>query len=556
MGVEAGGGEQVECCVTLSSRSRRNKAAPLELQLVRCGGSNCCAVAPMPDSVVRTSALTKCTQLFLATCLLFLDGSFFSITVFTVPTESASPVPGALEDAWSMGMVLMGLVSIPTSILAGKYLNDGQVPSVREPALFGRSKTARIRIIGILSAIPIFLLLVAAWGVSVGNAAVVILVVSLLGNPFNLYFLLPIEILAEWMPARPGLAIGCGQTAFGLGTMYFSGLFELFIDRFGCIRAVCVVATLLGALATFISFLLKWPPREYTSAFRAPTDNLEPMPSANAISVAHFLQLRSFWLCVLSIMTTQVGYAFIAYFFQLGLTFGQDMHSLVRLFEAISLLTAFARPLLGMMVDRLKWGEGLFSMGSRNMLTLAMGIQAVTLFTLIPVSNMRYFPGFAVGAAVLLLVVAAGECVAGVLMRDVFGSENSSLMLGAGASIGFGVGAFIPTVILQLTTFAGAGMETRPSTFNLFYLMSMLWSVVGLWSTISISTRETPDGGVNVDINNKTKTGGMVVDSGACAERGRRYGGCMGEKSENLGLLLRSLQAEGYGTGAKVEGGV
>lgn len=306
-------------------------------------------------------------------------------------------------------------------------------------------------------------------------------------------FLVPLELLAAWMPNRPGLAVGCGQTAFGLGTMFFSGVFESFIARFGVIYAVYLSVVVLMAPGLLVSFLLQWPPLEQRSSHQSSAESSDGAEAeVRTITLRKLLRLSMFWLCVFSIMVSQTGFVFISYFFQIGLSFNQSMHSLVKVFEIISFLSAFSRSFTGMLADCFKWGRGFFSLGSKNVMVCALASQTLLFVMLIIFSNSYNFTGFAVAAGLIVTTLATGECLSALLMRDIFGSQNSSVAFGAGASIGFGAGCFIPPLWFTAIRSHMESLEVSPSAYNLFYLICIFWSIAGFTATVTLS-RYTPE---------------------------------------------------------------
>lgn len=303
------------------------------------------------------------------------------------------------------------------------------------------------------------------------------------------------------MPARPGLAVGFGQTAFGLGVMYFSGMFEMLIDRYGCVHALGYATAFVMLFGMGISMLLKWPSRD--NSVQTEKMELEEKQEkdyemieqrtnklSDKIELKQLLIMRQFWLAMITVMTSQLGFVFVAYFYQIGASFKQPMHELVRAFEYISFASAFCRPISGMFADILKRSKGFFEMGARNVLLITIGLQVGLFALLIPISKYEWYQGFVWVAGCVVLTFATGECVAALLLRDMFGRENSSVVLGAGISIGFGIGCFVPTVVLEAIN-NGKELENGrgPDMYVGFYWICVVWAMIGFAATVLLKKR-------------------------------------------------------------------
>lgn len=128
---------------------------------------------------------TKWTQLSLATFLLFLDGSFFSISVFNEAVEKTSVIPGALDDVWSSSMALMGLAAIPFAFYTGYLIGDGVVPSGTASLPFGKSKTDRVRIVSVFCSTCILTMFLAGTGIKNNIPSWITFAVAMQGVPFS-----------------------------------------------------------------------------------------------------------------------------------------------------------------------------------------------------------------------------------------------------------------------------------------------------------------------------------------------------------------------------------
>lgn len=260
------------------------------------------------------------------------------------------------------------------------------------------------------------------------------------------------------------------------------------MNSVGTINAVylAVVVTMIPGL--LVSCFLKWPSLEQNAPHQSYTELADHAEAEReTLSLRGLLLLPLFWQSVFSIIATQTGFVFISYFFRIGLSFNQSMHSLVQVFEVISFVQAFSRPLTGMLADSLKWGRGFFSLGSKNVMLLALALQALFFAMLISFSNTYNFSGFMFSAGIIVVVFATSECISALLLRDIFGQQNSSVAFGAGASIGFGVGCFISPLVFTAISSRAESSDPAPSAYNLFYLICVFWSIAGLIATATLS---------------------------------------------------------------------
>lgn len=98
-------------------------------------------------------------------CLIMLTtGSCNALGVYNVAIEQTAKEPGALDGAWSSSMACGNITAALSMLLCGVIISEGSDGS--DPSSQRSSKTFRIRILLLLTAITYLLLGVGALGVS------------------------------------------------------------------------------------------------------------------------------------------------------------------------------------------------------------------------------------------------------------------------------------------------------------------------------------------------------------------------------------------------------
>lgn len=433
--------------------------------------------------------------------LLFLTGSLYSVGVFNEPVEQSAGATGALKGVWSSAIVWTTLVCTPVMLLAGVVMSDPEEEdSPVAPAHRAKiSKTSKIRFLSSIGALCFFTMALAAIGVTERSPFFLRTAVLLQGVPFGIYYLVCLELLAAWVPSRPGLAVGIGQMSFGLGSIFFSSFFEYLLQRFQCSTTFLIAAMVLGVPSAANVFLMEWP-CEDESAEETESDFTDRTNRQGTVISWRKLPLfLPFWYYVLSILAGQVGFAFIPYFFKIGSSFGQSTDAVVLSFQIAILCSTIARPFLGLLADALKWGSGPFSHAAKNLTFLLLATQLAALLGLVSFSTSSNFIGFVVCSCFILIVFAGSAVGAPVLGRDMFGTVNSALVFGIGTSVAMGCGEFIFGVLMGAIDSAASAERVGPAKYNLFYMLSAAVSVFGIMSCTMIRTYIPPSSGANAN---------------------------------------------------------
>ena len=61
------------------------------------------------------------------------------------------------------------------------------------------------------------------------------------------------------MPDQPGLAVGCGRLAFGLGMAGSASFFNYLLSHLTCVQALNIAALILTLSTLALSPIVKWP---------------------------------------------------------------------------------------------------------------------------------------------------------------------------------------------------------------------------------------------------------------------------------------------------------
>lgn len=286
------------------------------------------------------------------------------------------------------------------------------------------------------------------------------------------------------MPERPGLAVGCGQMAFGMGAIVFSSVFNALLKAVGCVNALYVTAALWSIPALLSTLCIEWPPPDSGGggggggASDSSGDELSLKPVKISWKVLPFLP--SVWLYMGVAFTIQAEFGLVPYFFKIGHSFNKPMHTLVDAFQIANLLGTAGRLFAGILADSLGCGWGHLFSGAKNLMVILMALQTILFFSLSPLSAAGNFDGFMVVVLLLFIVSGAGACDAAVLARDLFSPANSSIMFGVGAGLTMGIGEAVSAGLLSFVDGMHSSADTIPSSYNVYYFIGGWWSFGGL----------------------------------------------------------------------------
>eukprot|EP00177_Eucheuma_denticulatum_P006391 GFKZ01011665.1.p1 GENE.GFKZ01011665.1~~GFKZ01011665.1.p1 ORF type:complete len:542 (+),score=39.02 GFKZ01011665.1:303-1928(+) len=427
----------------------------------------------------------------LCTLLLFLSGSLTSLGVFNSAVEKNASPPGALNGVWSSSMPLISIFCIPFTLIGGVILNNARNPAFDNVS--SNSTTAindKIRLVCFLGSFPYVMLGISPLGIAWQSSFILQFIVSLQAIPLGLYYVICLEILAACSPSRPGLLIGTGQLAFGLGGLTFAAIFHSLVEHFDIKSMFRISGTVLFLPSLLSSIFLSWPHND--QAVRPDTESLWNTFTTqeqhklierkldSPIPWKRLLVLKSFWCYMIIIMAAQSGFAFYPYFFKIGMSFGFSDAAVVGYFQIVLFISTVLRPLGGIMSDSLRWGGGRFSVGPRNTMVVLLLFQIIMFAALIQVSYNVDFFGFVVATAGVLFVFSAGACGPALMAREIFGPENSALVFGMGGGIAMGMGEFISGELMAFVDWSDESEFSGPSKYVDFYAISIVFSVLGL----------------------------------------------------------------------------
>lgn len=324
-------------------------------------------------------------------------------------------------------------------------------------------------------------------GIAWQNISLIQFLVAVQAIPLGIYYVICLEILAACSPSRPGLLIGTGQLAFGLGGLAFAALFHSLLEHFDIKAVFRIAGTVLFLPSLLSSIFLSWPDHDHSDAehiedaFTTQEQHkLIERKRQSPISWKNLLLLRTFWCYIIVIMAAQAGFAFYPYFFKIGMSFGFSEAVVVNYFQVALFVSTILRPLGGVMSDSLRWGNGRFAVGPRNAMVVLLLFQIIMFTGLIWVSYNGDFFGFVVATTGVLFVFSAGACGPALMAREIFGAENSSLVFGMGGGIAMGMGEFISGELMAIVDWSNEPDSGGPLKYVKFYVISIVFSLLGL----------------------------------------------------------------------------
>lgn len=306
-------------------------------------------------------------------------------------------------------------------------------------------------------------------------------------------FIVANEMLLLWAPNHAGLAFGLSQLAFGTSSVTCTQIFSFLIFKLGLHRALILSSAFLCTLSLFPLLFLRYPDTVTTppNTSRLSQDVIDATAvsheSTNGLAI-HWkliLCLPTFWLYLITVLTSGVSFAFNPYFYKLGHTFGKSQWELVPWFQATEMTATLMSFFVAMATDVFRKRRGYFYSGSRNFCLLFLFLQVILFAICAASSSYGVFPLYICSVAVLKVVMFCHEGLAALLARDFFGTSNTIIVFGfgAGLALGFGEGlsAWAMSLVETLHRSPGTLIEhLLPSAYNEFYYAAALWSIIGL----------------------------------------------------------------------------
>lgn len=393
-----------------------------------------------------------------ASCaLFFFIGSFFATGVFNTAIDDAVSPSSPLRGKWAGAMGPFSLLSAPIMILSAVYL---------EKALVG-NKSRRVKLLSGFSSLFFFSFALAAAGVRHANSALVTIGVILLGIPLGTFYFLCTELLGAWVPRRRGLAVGCGQASFGLGTIVFSTVFSVLVHQLGAATAIWCAGMLLGIPALLATMFLSWPkssPIPGDVECRSNEIRMDSSMAGRKVELKALLRDPPFWQYLALVFCSQTGFAMVPFFFEMGDSYGGKPSTVVLFFQICNAIGTAARLGSGMLSDMLSSGS---TSGARKLMIILLALQTMA-FGALALTHESRFTVFAICSILLFVAFAGGACACAVLARDLYGTTNSGTVyaFGAGLAIGFGesIAAQVVTITLNNASI-GMGAAKFSSAF-------------------------------------------------------------------------------------------
>jgi len=370
--------------------------------------------------------------------LMLLFGVSYGLAMFSLPIKDRSVV---LLSAFTGGLGVQSFC-VAVCVLVGGYVLDTYPSRMKTVLLIGLS-------------IVILTISGMIYGLSANHPLLLYWCTAISGFGLGSVYIVGVELAARWMPEAIGIAMGLGMGSIGLGSIFGSQIFSLFVQIMSIEQGffsgmVLFVAPVL-ILLPFISF----PPPTFNPASvtaAAPPAPSDAVESSNTTSPNHehehhsdyaprlvgrklglsLLKQPSLWfLVVLVASLCGPGYgALVSFPSILGVSFSVGQSQAASLFALLQVLGMIARFGAGFCVDYIGFGYGYFSSGAKNMAILMLTLNSLGLFLAPVFQYYGYFQCFF--ACIVMIYVSFSACsiVAAVLARQIFSPANSSLVFG------------------------------------------------------------------------------------------------------------------------------
>lgn len=420
----------------------------------------------------RPQFTTAQVQVMLAAVLMFATGATFSLGVFTVPIEQSALKDHAFDSVWPLGMGLMHFLSAPVMLIAGLVLDNATTQSIRS--------------LSFTSACAASMLALAAPGIKLTSPSLIATAAAVQAVPLGVYYLLATEMLIVWMPDRTGLAVGVGNTAFGLGSIFSAWVFDRLLDMMNVQYAMVCTAGAVACIMGISSPLLVWPESsEKEEGYDEEEISLLNGISARKLGWRRLVKLPSFWLYIMAVLTAGASYAFIPYFFKLGLQFGVGRRPLLILFQLASALCVAFGMGVSMCTEHFR-GTGVLSSGARNVMAGLLVVQTILFGVVLWSTTTGRFIPFVAAVTALKMIMSSHAGCAALLAHDMFGKVNSAIVYGFGAGVALGGGEGISAATMAAVEQWHASHVEGPAGYTIFYALAAVWSAVGLVSAMLI----------------------------------------------------------------------
>lgn len=288
-----------------------------------------------------------------------------------------------------------------------------------------------------------------------------------------------------------------GQLAWGAGSVSCTQIFSALLANYGVHRALIFSSLLLVILSVPAALFSRYPPHpiqptvsphiKTESTFLLPdTSTIEvDRTVGNSVSWKRVLTFPTFWLYLLTGLTSGASFAFNPYFYKLGQAFGRDQWELVRLFQITEIVGTLLGVAIAVLTDVLHTKDGYLFSGSRNMSIGFLLIQTILFLVCATASSTRSFYTFLFAVCILKVVMLCHEGISALLAKDFFGTANTVIVFGFGAGLALGIGEGLSAWTMSFLEslerhFRGGARHLTPDAYNSFYIVAALWSFIGL----------------------------------------------------------------------------
>lgn len=357
--------------------------------------------------------------------------------------------------------------------------------------------------ISILGSIGLSSQLLMAYALQIQSNFLLFLCAIFLGIGSGCLYVASIDVLQTWVPESPGLVTGIGMLFGGAGSLGGIYLYGILSNAVGSpIRAMALSGIFAGILSLCGSMFIKRAPRDWKPKKEmlpliiAPEDMLaySVYPS---LTVYDILSDSSFYVLIVAFAATVgPGFGFVLGFQAMcsGM-FEIDVYEANRLFVWVTLSGIVGRLVAGVAIDGLEdrstGQHGL--QGARKTNCILLIAQAIAIVVIPFAIRSQAIVLFTVASSVVYITFSGGAVVSACLVRGIFMPNNGSLAFSL-VAIGIGVGdMFFSWVIARCGEYAilqRAIHDNLPvfhqNDYNLFWLFSLLWSLIGLVATAMI----------------------------------------------------------------------
>lgn len=296
-------------------------------------------------------------------------------------------------------------------------------------------------------------------------------------------------------PLDQGITSAMGLVTLNLGTLLAADEFSRLVTLLGPLHAVYASSILLAIPCLLFSLFVRWPVEAELLLATPPSPEPASTDEWEGVHIAprRIPKLPMFWIFASAMTTLQAGGALNAFFIPIAESFGEPASDVIVFFQMCSAAGLVSRVVSGFLIRPLRFGEGRFALGARNLMVVQLVLQAIGFAAMWFCSANGMFAGFALSAGVVMCAMSGSATIAPVVAREVFGTKNGAPAFGMAFGVAYGIGEFAAMSFMALTDHVG-GLTRTPGQYGMFYGGVVILSLAMAGSSLFLQRSDAAGG--------------------------------------------------------------